>query len=456
MPTPSKPILPTVLCTSARYPAIPATGLVSSLSALPELFQAAGLDPINPFAAWVQPGMKVLVKPNWVRHAASGWASLDALVTHPSILRGVVEGVAAALRNSSGQIEGEIVLADAPLQSGNFDLLLSQCGLHPLLAHWQQLGWPVHLRDLRRIIASTDDATAVVEELHFAVGDPTGDTVVDLGVRSRHEGAPPSSQGYGVSNYDHRTTTQHHAPGRHCYRIANSLLDADVVINLPKWKTHVKTGVTGALKNFIGVNCDKAYLPHFRPGSPRQGGDEYPPTRGGFHFSQVRGLVEQCLPAAWLRGLRKVLLKSTRSRPSSLVFGGGWPGNDTLWRTVHDMAFVARWANSKGQWRATPRPVLTILDAIVAGQGDGPLRPEPYPMGCLLFGTDPGAVDVFAAALSGFDWRRIPALSNLTDPAARPISDFHPAWPLPAAICQLAPPSAWRTHLQYNVNAYAA
>ena len=53
------------------------------------------------------------------------------------------------------------------------------------------------------------------------------------------------------------------------------MLDADLIINLPKWKAHSKSGLTGALKNLVGINGDKSYLPHFRRGSPSWGGDEY-------------------------------------------------------------------------------------------------------------------------------------------------------------------------------------
>src|SRR5687768_17691117 len=67
-----------------------------------------------------------------------------------------------------------------------------------------------------------------------------------------------------------------HGKGRHRYLVAKDVLDADVVINLPKLKTHRKAGVTCALKNLIGINGNKEFLPHHRVGGAEAGGDCYP------------------------------------------------------------------------------------------------------------------------------------------------------------------------------------
>jgi hypothetical protein len=53
-------------------------------------------------------------------------------------------------------------------------------------------------------------------------------------------------------------------------------LEADVIINLPKPKTHKKTGLTGAIKNLVGLVGDKELLPHHRNGGATDGGDCYP------------------------------------------------------------------------------------------------------------------------------------------------------------------------------------
>jgi uncharacterized protein (DUF362 family) len=56
------------------------------------------------------------------------------------------------------------------------------------------------------------------------------------------------------------------------------------------------------------------------------------------------------------------------------------------------------------------RRVLTVIDGIVAGEGEGPLAPEDRPLGVVLAALDPVAADLVAIALMGFDERRIPKI----------------------------------------------
>jgi hypothetical protein len=46
----------------------------------------------------------------------------------------------------------------------------------------------------------------------------------------------------------------------------------------------------------------------------------------------------------------------------------------------------------------------------VAGEGDGPLAPNDVPLGVIVAGTDPLAVDLVAVRLMGFDEQLIPKL----------------------------------------------
>jgi uncharacterized protein (DUF362 family) len=53
------------------------------------------------------------------------------------------------------------------------------------------------------------------------------------------------------------------------------------------------------------------------------------------------------------------------------------------------------------------RPKLVIVDAIIAGEGDGPIADLPRWCGCVLASTDPVATDVTIARLLGHDWNRL-------------------------------------------------
>ena len=81
---------------------------------------------------------------------------------------------------------------------------------------------------------------------------------------------------YGITNYNLKEMHAHHREGIHEYLIPKVVFDADVIINMPKPKTHRKAGITACMKNFVGINSKKEYLPHHRNGSMNNNGDEYP------------------------------------------------------------------------------------------------------------------------------------------------------------------------------------
>src|SRR5262249_52952302 len=89
--------------------------------------------------------------------------------------------------------------------------------------------------------------------------------------------------------YDVSETNEHHSNGVHEYMISRTALESDVFINLPKLKTHKKVGVTLNLKNLVGINGNKNWLPHYALGSPAENGDQFPSatTRGKLENSVV-------------------------------------------------------------------------------------------------------------------------------------------------------------------------
>jgi len=404
----------------------PAPDYAAAAAVVRDLFRFLGLDACNPVGAWIRPGMTVAIKPNWVKHEFGDTAGRHVLYTHAALLGALIGAALQALRG-----KGRVYVADAPLQGCDFARLRQQSGLAELEAHYA--GAPVAFLDLRQQCAQIDDASSFVRSAHALPGDPNGYSLVDLGARSRLAALGAMAR-FAVTDYRAETTNrQHH--GAHRYSVSNSVLAADVILNVPKLKTHMKTGMTGALKNFVGIVGSKDFLPHFRAGSPRAGGDEYP---DGSWASRVASPVRELLQTRAPLWIWKLARAGGRAAPPPLIQGGAWPGNDTLWRTIHDLVDIARNYGAGGLPRERPRPILTLVDAIVAGEDRGPLKPRRKPCGLLVWGEDPGVVDVACATLMGFDWRRIPLLGHLCDAEARAFTGFdgQPAFCAPTAALE--------------------
>jgi uncharacterized protein (DUF362 family) len=113
------------------------------------------------------------------------------------------------------------------------------------------------------------------------------------------------------------------------------VLSADIVVSMPKLKTHHWAGMTCAMKNLFGV---------------------------------VPGAVY------------------------------GWPKNFLHFHGIQH-AIV--------DLTATVRPALSIVDAIVAMEGDGPIMGKPRPAGFIAMSADPVAVDATCARAIGLDPMRL-------------------------------------------------
>ena len=83
---------------------------------------------------------------------------------------------------------------------------------------------------------------------------------------------------------------------------------------------------------------------------------------------------------------------------------------------------------------STIRPQFTIVDAVVAMEGDGPIMGRPRTTGFIAMGSDLVAVDATCARIIGFDPMKIPYLSeasrflgNASESAHRPAGRAAPA-----------------------------
>jgi uncharacterized protein (DUF362 family) len=120
--------------------------------------------------------------------------------------------------------------------------------------------------------------------------------------------------------------------------LARTIDTADVLISLPKLKTHHWVGATLSLKNLFGTMPGICY---------------------------------------------------------------GWPKNELHWRGIE---------NSIIDIALTRAPDLAIVDGIIGMEGDGPLNGTAKPVGALIMGRDPLAVDATCCRLMQLDPEQMPYL----------------------------------------------
>lgn len=371
--------------------------------------ERAGTAAWSPFSALVRPGGRVVVKPNFVRHYHESGGSLDSVVTHLAVLRPLIDYALLAVGPS-----GSVIVADAPQYDCDVDVLFASNHLPELLAWYRDaVGARVEWRDLR--VEFGRQIHGVQVEKRKLPGDPDGYVAVDLGVASEFAALDESRLHLlRGADYDEAITIAHHSGGRNAYLVSRTVLEADLVVNVPKVKTHKKSGVTLSMKNLIGINGDKNWLPHYRAGFTANGGDEFPRPDA---YARVRRLGADLARGLLKRGIGGPVLRRLRAAENAAGLGdrarnGNWWGNDTIWRTAIDLNKIFYLGDRQGVLGQPSRRVLNVYDGIVAGEGDGPMAPTPRPVGLLAAGEDGVAVDVVVAWLMGFDWRRLPILAQ--------------------------------------------
>jgi len=124
--------------------------------------------------------------------------------------------------------------------------------------------------------------------------------------------------------------------------ISSVALDADVIINLPKFKSHQQLLATFAVKNMFGCVSGK--------------------RKALWHFAKGKNADDFC----------ELLIE------------------------------IFKFLN----------PALTIIDAVVAMDGPGPIRGRARPLGWLIGGTDPIACETICAKLIGINPQDVPIIKT--------------------------------------------
>ena len=106
---------------------------------------------------------------------------------------------------------------------------------------------------------------------------------------------------------------------------------------------------------------------------------------------------------------------------------GGWYGNDTVWRMCLDLNRILLYADTNRHLSDCPkRKVLSIIDGLIAGQGDGPLKSDPRVMGVMIGAVNPAAADWISALLMGFQPEKLPIIANAFLLQEYPLVHFRP------------------------------
>lgn len=401
----------------------------AAYAAVRDLFQLLGYDKENfgtpewnPLGFLIKPGMTVVLKPNFVlsRHFAGG--DLFSIVTHPSVLRAIADYCFIALKDA-----GKVIIADAPQYNCNWAELSEAAGLDALKEFYSRTRpGRFDVVDLRNYWSRGKHFPSLKESLE---GDPGGTLEVDLGEESEVSRIANPERLYGAV-YHRQETIAGHSDGTHKYQLSRTVMDADVVICVPKLKVHKKVGVTLNIKGLVGINTNKNLIVHYRVGSPDEGGDQYPPG----HFTPMEERLirtERWMYDTFLARQNKFLEYIHRSiyflhgklikpfgirveREKRKLDAGNWHGNDSAWRMSVDLIKLFLFTGKDGKMHDTPqRRVFSIVDGIIGGDGEGPLTPDAVSSGVLIGGENLLAVDIAATRLMGFDPARIRTFEHL-------------------------------------------
>ena len=334
----------------------------------------------NPLADIISPGDTVALKPNLV----SPWNFGDSSCTHTSIYRPIIDyAIKAGARKVTiceGPADGDEKDEMFGAKYTNISKFVDQMKeLHPDV----EIGWvnankdgfiwfPLHSdSELWGVFSEdelfTDRGRSLKRDSYYYAEDSLG----------------YNPKGYKVG----------------LYAVAESVVKSDVLVNLPKMKTHNIAGATLSLKNLIGITPSAT-------GGRSVGEDpvEDDPAKDLPHFSTP--------PPHW----NGDILANQNSFE-----------NDALWRVIADLNKIALYGGGDGKLhQERQRRYLSVVDGIVAMEGNGPVNGKRRPMGTIVAGYDPVVVDTVCCRIMGYDHHFIRAVSKQSTVRNHPIGTSNP------------------------------
>lgn len=398
-----------------------------SLNLLKFDYKNSGTTKWNPLKEIIKEGNTVFIKPNMISEKHKYSDDWDYVITHGSVIRGVLDYVFLALKG-----HGRVIIGDAPQTDSNFSRIIDLMGLSEIRKVYEKfVNFEISLINLQ------DENWIVQDGVYLNTvklpGDPMGKFKFDLGTNSMFSELNGSGKIYYGAFYNIAETNEHHSQGKHEYSISKSPIFADVFINIPKLKTHKKCGITVNLKSLVGINANKNWLPHYVFGSPDDGGDQFPQKGKKKDFeNKLVVKIKQLLLSKnkyiqfLAKNFRSLAYKFFGSN-KKIVRSGNWFGNDTVWRMALDLNRILLYSDKTGimNYKSKPKPFLSVVDGIISMEGNGPTSGVKKDTGILLVGTDPVVVDAVSAKVMGFDYRNLSILKNAFNSHMYPLTDVN-------------------------------
>jgi len=426
----------------------------------------------NPLGFLIKPEMTVVIKPNFVQSRHKQGKDLFSIITHPSVLRAIADYCWIALRGN-----GKIIIADAPQYDCNFQELINSTKIDEVVDFFTRFNGPdVELVDLRSYWSPWKHFDSCLEELP---GDKNGSLIVNLGEKSALFNKSNAEKLYGAV-YTRSETISNHIGKIQKYKVSRTIMNADVVISVPKLKVHKKVGVTLNAKGLVGITTDKNYLVHYTLTPPSKGGDQYPDDL--FNATEEllikleRWMYDHLLASRnhflerihrsiyWIHNHSTKFLGIKVNGKKRMFDAGNWYGNDSAWRMAVDLMKVFLFSNRNGKLNNKPqRKTFSIIDGIIGGENNGPLSPDPVKAGILIAGDNMLAVDIVATRLMGFDPMKVKMYKYLLnnsdfDFGIKYINEIeilsnYPEWrnclnDVKSTFLKFTPPSGWVGHIE--------
>jgi uncharacterized protein (DUF362 family) len=315
----------------------------------------------SPLDDLINPGDTVLIKPNWVEFG-------PGVYTRPEVIRPLIDMAyaAGAAQIYVGDGSANVDLGEEVMSSGNYTAMgtaLAAGGVPVQVVNLNKRDYGWHWVNL-----SSNSSFA-------------GSNITQAQLGTGWEQLFEHDYYFATDNYSV-------SPGGNVtgwYAVNDIVLDSDVIINVPKLKTHQEMIATGSIKNLVGFTLCSTF------------DDEWYGQRIPHHHYP---------------------------REDNYFL------NDIFWRSILDMNKIVLYTDENGVMQPTQqRKYLNVVDGIQAMErsqhhvyGDG----IPYNRHVVLAGVDPVAVDAVGTRVMGYDYQEVASIANASSDIIHPIGTNDP------------------------------